>query len=59
MSQFGEVNEEESVELAAKTRGKIGVLGERRAAPRACPQRTGSNRITHTSKRRFCFSSKK
>lgn len=24
-----------------------------------CPQRTGTNRITHTSKRRFCFSSKK
>lgn len=24
-----------------------------------CPQRNGSNRITHTSKRRFCFSSKK
>lgn len=24
-----------------------------------CPQRTSSNRITHTSKRRFCFSSKK
>lgn len=24
-----------------------------------CPRRTGSNGITHTSKRRFCFSSKK
>lgn len=24
-----------------------------------CPQRSESNRITHTSKRRFCFSSKK
>lgn len=40
---------------SGRNRGKMEKWGRNGA----CPQRTGSEGITHTSKRRFCFSSKK